>query len=122
MKVLCHGLIGFLKQSATVDDVARWFNINWGCRLLEDDVVHIQLLSDEEVSQVLSYAEGSSSKPITKSNPFVALDKWMEVIGFLPPPWPSQSPNGFVSMAYRYKLGTKVSSVCLGTSLVQLLK
>lgn len=52
MKVLCHSLIGFLKQSATVDDVARWLNINWGCRLLEDDVVHIQLLSDEEVSQV----------------------------------------------------------------------
>ena len=69
--------------------IARWLNTHWGksavrLRLLEDDVVHIQLLSDEEVHQVLSCAEGSSSKPITKSSPFVALDRWMEVIGSHP--------------------------------------
>lgn len=75
---------------------------------MEGNAVHIQLLSEEKVKQLL---QSSADSP---SSLFLALDGWMEVIDPLPPPPPPKSPNGFASTEFRSKPGTKASSASWG--------
>lgn len=91
-KTLCLSLIGFLKPNQELADAALWLQSFWGrstagLKQLEGNAVHIQLLLEEEVRQVLQCTVDPSSSP------FIALDRWMEVIGSPPtpqmdsPPW-----------------------------------
>ena len=84
-KFLCHSLIGFLKQNQGLPEAALWIQSIWGrsvarLKQLEGNAVHIQLLLEEEVKHFLYSIEVSPSS----SSPFLALDRWMEVIGSPP--------------------------------------
>lgn len=82
-KTQCLSLIGFLKPNQELADAALWLQSFWGrstagLKQLEGNTVHIQLLLEEEVRQVLQCTVDPSSSP------FIALDRWMEVIGSPP--------------------------------------
>lgn len=80
--ILC--LMGFLKNpSGGVWEVELWLAKTWGrkpitIKLLENDIVLMQVSSEVEIEEILRCAESSS--------PFITLQRWMEVIGAQPRP------------------------------------
>lgn len=78
-------LVGFLRHKAegvrAVESLLAFF---WGkmaarMKMLDEEAVVMQFPSEKEVEEVLIYADRSSS-------PFLALDRWMQVIGAPPSP------------------------------------
>lgn len=76
-------LVGFLRHKAegvrAVESLLAFF---WGkmaarMKMFDEEAVVIKFLSEKEAEEVLIYADRSSS-------PFLALDRWMEVIGAPP--------------------------------------
>lgn len=83
-RLLNFSLVGFLKQGSGGVNVADlWLNRVWGkkpirTKMMDRDTIIIQLSSAREVEEVLDCAN------ILVHSPFVAIDRWMEVIGSPP--------------------------------------
>ncbi|XXG42365.1 hypothetical protein AAC387_Pa01g2666 [Persea americana] len=86
-RLLNFSLVGFLKQGSGGVNVADlWLNRVWGkkpigTKMMDWDTIIIQLSSAREVEEVLDCAN------ILVHSPFVAIDRWMEVIGSPPSFW-----------------------------------
>ena len=86
-RLLNFSLVGFLKQGSGGVNVADlWLNRVWGkkpigTKMMDMDTIIIQLSSAREVEEVLDCAN------ILVHSPFVAIDRWMEVIGSPPSFW-----------------------------------
>ena len=84
-KTLALCLVGFMKSpSGAIREVEVWLANTWGgrpisIRILDTDVVLLQLSSDVEIEGILRFAREFHS-------PFIAVERRMEVIGAPPRP------------------------------------
>ena len=82
-KTLALCLVGFMKSpSGGIREVEVWLANTWGghpisIKTLDTDVLLLQLSSDVELEGILSGAREFRS-------PFIAIERWMEVIGAPP--------------------------------------
>lgn len=83
---LSFSLVGFLKSAGiAVNDVKLWLGRSWGklaveVKKMEADTVLLQFHSTEDVEEVLLCSKNNPSSP------FLAIDRWMEVIRAPPHP------------------------------------
>ena len=85
-RLLYSSLVGFLKSNlAGFQHVESWFVSCWGktpnsMQLLDDQVVWMHFSTHQEANEVLAGADTDNS------GPFLALERWMEVLGSPPCP------------------------------------